>query len=403
MAAIQLLERVDDRTTAAEAEALLTVIAWSRADPAWRSHLDRAMAFVADAPPSRAKAMVLATHARRLVVSGDNAAGLPGAREALAMAEQLGAQDVRAHALNSIGLAKRGLGSDEGDGYDDLRESIAIYEKLNSIDTTSAWNNLGTALETDGRLREAIEASREAARAGRRFGGGPWVQWERYDQVDTDFLLGDWDAALRRANALIAEAEAGTEHYLVTVPLHVRSRIRIARGDLAGALEDAEAQLSRARAIGDAQSLVPALATSVATFAEAGKLTRAHELATELESIQRAGNLVFRAPSYVLGAMDSLGRLDEVLARFHGGRRTAWLHAAERVAAGDWPGAVEVYERIESPTDIAFARLRAAGQLVRQGRRSEADAHLAGALEFFNSVRAARYVAQAEALLAATA
>jgi tetratricopeptide (TPR) repeat protein len=400
-AAIPLLEAADDRTTAAEAEALLTVMAWSRADPAWRSHLDRAMAFVADAPPSRAKATVLATRARRLVVAGDNEGGLAVAREALAMADQVAVPDVRAHALNSIGLAVRATG--EGDGYAELRESVAIYEQLRSIDITGALNNLGSALETDGRLREAMEAGREASRVGRRFGGGPWVQWARFDEVDNDFLLGQWDDAVRRADALIAEAEAGSDHYLVTLPLMVRSRIRIARGDVAGALADCEAHLSRARAIGDTQSLLPALASSFATFLEAGDTDRARELANELVPVQQSGRIVFRAPAYVISAHERLGLLAEVLASFRGARRTPWLEAAERVAAGDWVGAAEVYERIESPTDLAVARFRAAEQLVGAGRRSEADAQLAGALQFFRSVGATRYLREAESLRAATA
>jgi tetratricopeptide (TPR) repeat protein len=315
----------------------------------------------------------------------------------------LPAFDVRAHALNSIGLAKRALGTDESDGYEELRESIRIYEELKSIDITAAWNNLGSALETDGRLKEALEASEEAARAGRRFGGGPWLQWARFDLVDNAFLLGEWDEALRRAEELIAESDAGSEHYLASAALLTRSRIRLARGDIAGAIADCESQISRARAIGDTQSLLPAIATSAATFLEAGDRARATALATEQIALQRSDRVVFRAPAYVVAALRELGRLDDVLANFSMARRTRWLEAAERVAHGDWPGAVEVYERIESPTDVAYARLRAAEQLVREGRRSEADAHVAAAVDFWRSVRATRYVAEAEALLAATA
>jgi hypothetical protein len=55
------------------------------------------------------------------------------------------------------------------------------------------------------------------------------------------------------------------------------------------------------------------------------------------------------------------------------------------------------------PTFEAFYRLRAAERLVGEGRRAEADEQLRPALAFYRSVRAARYVREGEALLAASA
>jgi hypothetical protein len=48
-------------------------------------------------------------------------------------------------------------------------------------------------------------------------------------------------------------------------------------------------------------------------------------------------------------------------------------------------------------------RLRAAEQMVEQGRRAEADEHLRRSLTFWRSVGATRYVREGEALLAASA
>ena len=50
--------------------------------------------------------------------------------------------------------------------------------------------------------------------------------------------------------------------------------------------------------------------------------------------------------------------------------------------------------------DVAFARLEAAKASVAAGRAADARAHLEGALEFYRRVRATRYIAEAEALLA---
>jgi hypothetical protein len=54
-------------------------------------------------------------------------------------------------------------------------------------------------------------------------------------------------------------------------------------------------------------------------------------------------------------------------------------------------------------SDEAFFRLRAAEQLVDEGRRAEADEQLGRALAFYRSVCATRYVREGEALLAASA
>jgi gentisate 1,2-dioxygenase len=63
--------------------------------------------------------------------------------------------------------------------------------------------------------------------------------------------------------------------------------------------------------------------------------------------------------------------------------------------------AVEIYAHGTWPREEAVARLLAAEQLVEQGRRAEADAHLQQALAFFRGAGATQIVQQAEQLLAA--
>ena len=73
-------------------------------------------------------------------------------------------------------------------------------------------------------------------------------------------------------------------------------------------------------------------------------------------------------------------------------RRTPWLDASEAVNANDWAGAAEIYARCGAVSDEAFARLQAGG-----------DTNLRAALDFYRTVKASRYVRQAEAGLAAIA
>ena len=80
-----------------------------------------------------------------------------------------------------------------------------------------------------------------------------------------------------------------------------------------------------------------------------------------------------------------------------------WLRATAAVLAHDFRGAAEIYAEMESPAHDAFYRLRAAEQLLAEGRRAEADEQLRPALAFYRSVGATRYVREGEALLAASA
>jgi len=85
------------------------------------------------------------------------------------------------------------------------------------------------------------------------------------------------------------------------------------------------------------------------------------------------------------------------------GVQTLWHEGARRIASGDLVGAAEVYAEITSVPDEAYARLRAAEQLVGSGRRAEADAQLRLAMPVFAQLGATGWRAQAESLLAASA
>jgi hypothetical protein len=70
---------------------------------------------------------------------------------------------------------------------------------------------------------------------------------------------------------------------------------------------------------------------------------------------------------------------------------------------GDFGRSAEIYEEIGSLPDEAFARLRAAEALIREGDRAQGDEQLQRALGFYRSVDATAYIRDGEALLARTA
>jgi hypothetical protein len=71
---------------------------------------------------------------------------------------------------------------------------------------------------------------------------------------------------------------------------------------------------------------------------------------------------------------------------------TPWRKAAGAIARGEPVQAVEIFDRIGAKPEAAYSRLR-----------SREPADVERALEFYRSVGAARYVHEAEELLAKTA
>jgi hypothetical protein len=98
------------------------------------------------------------------------------------------------------------------------------------------------------------------------------------------------------------------------------------------------------------------------------------------------------------------GRSDELLSVLdRSTMQTRWGDAVRRYVEGDPVGAADAFAEMGAVAEEAYMRLRAAEALVAAGRRPEADAQLQGALAFYSSVGAARYVAEAESLLTASA
>ena len=78
-------------------------------------------ALVADEPTSYSKAYVVANVSRYLMLAGRASEAIRLGREALAMAEELGIDELRSHALNNIGIGRIRQG-DRG-GLEDLEQS----------------------------------------------------------------------------------------------------------------------------------------------------------------------------------------------------------------------------------------------------------------------------------------
>ena len=388
---------------AAEADALLTELWWHRGrrDRAF-VHLERARELVRDAAPSRSKAWVLSQVSRYRMLAEDDEEAITTGREALEMAEELGLEELRAHALDNIGVARTRHGPG---GIDDIERSIEIASAINSPEALRGYNNLETTLVLVGELARAWAVAAEARALVFRSGIPRYVAFARVHGIAESYVRGSWDAALRLAGEFIAECERGAPHYLEPEARSYRTLIRTGRGDVAGAVTDARRGLEVAREAKDPQSLYPALARGGQALAAAGHDAEANALADELLALLPSGAMGMLSIPELAFLLAGYGRGAELLAVLE--RRndpsTPWLEAARAVAQGDSARAAGVFERIGARSHEAFARLHAAQALTLTGRHAEAEPALRRALDFYRTVDAKRYVALGEGLLAAPA
>jgi class 3 adenylate cyclase/tetratricopeptide (TPR) repeat protein len=395
-----------DREAAAESERLLGVLLThlGQGERAIR-HGRRAVELLEDAGPSRVKAAALISLASSLIDQGPPEEAVQVGRQALAMAEALGLDQEQAVALDCIGYA-RVLGGDRG-GVVDLEQAVTIAVQANSPHSAGAYGNLASVLIALGDLDRGFELQAKGRQAAERFGFASFLRHFRAEQTQQDYWLGRWDAALVGADRFVAEAEAGSPHYMEHACLQVRGLIRLARGDLPGALADATTMAELATQTRDVEALLPALAFHARALLANRRVQDAGVRTSDVLAVLAERGALATTPDWsgqLAVVLHALGRGSELLGLAASvAAPTAWLQAATAIAAGDFQQAADRYVQIGSLPDEAYARLRAAEQLLGTGRDADAKVQLQRALAFYRQVGAAGYLREADALVAASA
>jgi hypothetical protein len=380
-----------DREKAAEAEAIVAF--QRRSTEGSLPRLEQALELVRDRPPSRSKAFVLAQLAYRAASLGDRS-WEQHAENALAMAEGLGLEDLRALVLVTIGTA-RSMGTarstaDLQRGIEALEQAVEVADAIDSLESVRARINLASQLQTQGELLHCFDLQARARSDAERFGLREPILHLRSELVWEWYWRGLWDESNREANSCLAEIEAGDQHPVAEIFLpYVRARIRLARDDLAGGIGDGEQAVRAARDWPTWGNLGTALAGLARVLLAAGRGSDAETLVTEVGEI---GLNPYGWPDLSI-ALVGLGRGDDLaaVADLSPGP-SAWLDAAKAFASGDYVGAADLYARIGSLPDEADARLR-----------SGIEPEVRRALKFYRSVSATRYIREGESLLAASA
>jgi class 3 adenylate cyclase/tetratricopeptide (TPR) repeat protein len=385
-----------DHDGAVEASLMLADICWKRGDNAgMRRELDEALALATGAAHPRTQVAVLAALARFDMLAQRYEAALEHGGEALALAEQHGFDDLRAHALNSVGVVRANAG--DAAGIAQLEESIELAARHNFIsDLLRGHNNLIALRLLHGDFEGAREAEQTTLELSRQYGHGGQARFvEAGATIAHLFMRGGWDEALARAEAIIAEHEKGGSFYQVAGIYGFRGQIRLARDDDEGAVADAERTVELARAM-DPQAKIPDFSQAAAIFALAGDEGRADETLSEIvegiSRIEQLGFVLIEAP-HLMWAAVTLRREAEVLGRLERERfQSPWVLVAGAIARRDFHGAADLLAEIGVVAHEAFYRLQ-----------SGTAADVRAALDFYRRVRATRYIREAEALLATTA
>ena len=149
--------------------------------------------------------------------------------------------------------------------------------------------------------------------------------------------------------------------------------MRVARGDVDGAVEDGERALALARRSRDPQTLAPVLALLVHALAEAG---RSEESCAYLDEFLSNPDFVGwgLTPDLARRALDE-GRAADLLAVLEE-NESIWHRAAAAILSEDFVAAAELYRGASALSEEAAARGYAAEQLFARGRLTDGEEQL---------------------------
>ena len=388
--AIEAFIAQGDPGHAAEASVLLASACFYRGDiEGVRAARGRGLELARQAPPSASTANALASVSRSLaLIDGNLDEALTLAREALALAEEAGADDTASICLNTIGFVRINRG--DAAGIEDVEQSVERAAKAGSLfQLHSSLNNLANLLWEVGRLAEGSERILEARALCERYGFASALSWNDAELVYDSSFRGDLEQTVSLANAFLEQGD--TVGYQLRPVLATRARALLAQGRLEEATADADKAVADQREAGhDAQVQGFILLAGAQCARAAGRESEADELLAEV----LAGlfeETLYNLPLHLV----ELGRPAEYLALVEGRRGHLWLEAGRAAASGELVQASEIYGRIGARFPEAWAALLAA----EGGETSLLDP----ALAYFEEQRATPYVQRCRALMQASA
>ncbi|MDX6369472.1 MAG: hypothetical protein QOG93_974 [Gaiellaceae bacterium] len=387
---------------AARAEVVLGEYRWLRGDEGGSSeHFIAAEELAERMTDENAKLRVLANLGRFAMLGDDNERAVALGRPALALAEKLGRDDMRAHVLNNIGVARVALG--EREGLDDLEASLELARTAGGPEYLRACGNLASVLACEGQLQRAAELHREGLRISQEIGYEEPTRWLSTEIAIDHLLAGNWEEARRIVDELIPGYDEGP-FWIEPQTRVCRARMLIAEGAVEDAVVDADRAVAAVRGNSPFQSLCNPFAFRARLHAELGETKDAARFTAELVDAWKETRSAF-VEAWVLDlwfAAWSAGEEARVTtAVAESPAAGPWLDVVTAFVERDFDKAASQLESMAAISGAALGRLWAGEWLVGQGRQADAAVQLGRALPFWRSVGARRYVSRCESLLAA--
>jgi class 3 adenylate cyclase/tetratricopeptide (TPR) repeat protein len=383
---------------AAEAEAFLAHGAWYRSEgeTAQRQY-SQAEALVADRGDTTSKARVLALAARFRMLRGEYEQAIRVAKEALRIAETLALDELRAHALTTIGASKSRIKTSSG--RPDLERALEIALAADSPIAATTLNNLGVLATWEGNFRASYDVYPEAAKLAERFGDRDALRFVNGNAAFASYVIGRWDEAVEAADRIVAEC-ASSPHYAEGMARIARGPIRLARAEIDGANEDIAVVLDHARRNQDPQRVLAANAAAAVHRFTLGDAGEARALAEETLGLMGAHAAEAWRSHLLILVAGQLGLRKDYRELVEPSPEGGWKELVVAGAEGDLRTAADLYATFGVPSYEGLARLFGGELLIAEGRRAEGEVELERALMFYRPLGATYYVERIEALLA---
>jgi class 3 adenylate cyclase len=400
--ALDAFQSAGDNERAAQAATAAARLKWFEGDrPATDEFITRALELVANRPSSPAKAEALAAQSGYHMLAGEFEASVHVGAEALSLAEELGLSTDRARVHIVVGCSRCCLGDVEG--LSEIKDGVAIGRSAGTFDIVAVgYGNLASELFFFGRLAEANHAWEHEREVSERYGFIRHRRSTRTTDAGRALAAGRWSDALRLADDIVAQADAGVRDYEHPTALSLRAFVRFARGDVAGAEADSKRAVKLARS-SDAQAQSQAFSTRALVAIAVGRRDEGWALASDLATIGPVllPALCFPFPTLaeVAWVFHDLGRAKELVTVLDATPiDSPWNDAARAIADGDPAGGADIIDAMGHSASAAYARLRAAEAFAADGRQPEAERQLTLAVPFYHEVGALTFLQKAASL-----
>jgi class 3 adenylate cyclase/tetratricopeptide (TPR) repeat protein len=398
---IRAREAFTNADDAARAELVLGENQWLRGERALGvGHFAAAEKLAATMTEEDGRLRVLAELARFAMLGDEYDRAIVLGGEALDLAGKLGRDDLRAHALNSIGVAHLSKGDPRG--LDDLEAGRELARRVSRPEYLRATGNLASVLVNVGQLQRALELQREGLELARELGFEEPTRWLSTEIAISLELAGDWGEARAIVDELIP-AFAQSPFWIEPQTRVCRARMLLAEGRVDEAVVDAERAAELVRTGGSFQSLCDPLAFRARLHTECGEADAAVQVNAALLNAWTETRSVY-LDNWLLDAWYVAWRtgdeewLGDAISTMP---PNAWLATAASMIDRDFAGAAAQLDEMGAASLAALVRLWAAEWLVEHGRTAQTAPFLERSLAFWRSVGASAYTRRGESMLAA--